>query len=55
MTESITHTHTGSRDLIKGANICNPSMPAVDFVQVAYNFYYLLNIGSFDKAESKLE
>ena len=55
MTESITQTHNGSGDNILGDKIINQSMQAVDFVKVAYNLYYLINIGSFDKAESKLE
>ena len=55
MTESITQTHNGSGDNILGDKIINQSMQAVDFVKVAYNLYYLINIGSFDKAESNLE
>ncbi|SDY39434.1 GapS6b family protein [Acinetobacter kyonggiensis] len=55
MTESITQKHNGSGDNILGDKIINQSMQAVDFVKVAYNLYYLINIGSFDKAESKLE
>lgn len=55
MTESITQSHNGSGDNILGDKIINQSMQAVDFVKVAYNLYYLINIGSFDKAESKLE
>ena len=55
MTESITQAHNGSGDNILGDKIINQSMQAVDFVKVAYNLYYLINIGSFDKAESKLE
>lgn len=55
MTESITQSHNGSGDNILGDKIINQSMQAVDFVKVAYNLYYLINIGSFDKAGKKLE
>lgn len=54
MTESVKQEHFGTGDNVAGNKIIQ-SMQAGDFVKVAHDIYYLINIGSFDKAESKLE
>lgn len=54
MTKSIDQTHSGFGDNVAGNKIVQ-AVQANDFVSVAYDLYYLINLGSFDQAERKLE
>lgn len=54
MTKSIDQTHSGFGDNVAGNKIVQ-AMQANDFVSVAYDLYYLINLNSFDQAKRKLE
>lgn len=54
MAESINLEHSGSGDNVAGDKIVQ-SIQAGDFVKVAHELYYLINIESFDKTRSNLD
>ena len=53
MTESVKQEHFGAGDNVAGNKIIQ-SMQAGDFVKVAHDLYFLINIGAFQEAKNTL-